>query len=151
MFSHASRDIRVVVHGDDFLILASQADIDWFVTEVKKEFEIKVSMIGPDTDRAKTLKILNRVITWDEEGILIEGDQRHPELLLDTLGMSDKVKAAPTPVEQGGKEQDDRDLDEKQATIYRSCTARANFMTQDRSDIQFSVKELSHRMARPHD
>ena len=33
--------------------------------------------------------------------------------------------------------------------MYRAMTARANYMSQDRSDVQFAVKELSRGMASP--
>ena len=40
-------------------------------------------------------------------------------------------------------------MDKKEATIYRGIVARGNYVSQDRSDIQFAVKELSRGMAIP--
>ena len=40
-------------------------------------------------------------------------------------------------------------LDQKEATKYRGLVARFNYVGQDRSDIQFAVKELGSAMANP--
>ena len=44
---------------------------------------------------------------------------------------------------------DDTELSPSEATQYRANVARGNFMSQDRSDIQYAVKELSRGMAAP--
>ena len=52
-FYHEDRDIRVVVHGDDFTALCTQVHADWLVAELKRHFELKVSGRlggGPDDD-----------------------------------------------------------------------------------------------------
>ena len=41
-FYHSSRDIAVVVHGDDFTTLATLDNIKWFESNLAKSFEIKV-------------------------------------------------------------------------------------------------------------
>ena len=40
-------------------------------------------------------------------------------------------------------------MDPVYTTKYRALTARGNYLGQDRSDIRFAVRELSHRMAKP--
>jgi hypothetical protein len=40
-------------------------------------------------------------------------------------------------------------LGKEEATMYRACVARANYLGQDRSDIQYAVKELCRRMSEP--
>ena len=42
VFYHCVRDLRVVIHGDDFNILGSDTQLDWFRGEMKKVYEIKV-------------------------------------------------------------------------------------------------------------
>ena len=44
---------------------------------------------------------------------------------------------------------DEKELDAKSTTMYRAATARGNFLSQDRFDIKFAVKELSRKMAKP--
>ena len=40
-------------------------------------------------------------------------------------------------------------LNSSDASVFRALAARANYLAQDRPDIQFSVKEIARRMARP--
>ena len=40
-------------------------------------------------------------------------------------------------------------LESREATMYRAHVARANYLSQDRSDIQFAVKELCRKMSAP--
>ncbi len=46
-------------------------------------------------------------------------------------------------------EQDVEELTPQDATIFRAIVARGNYMSIDRSDIRFAVKELARRMAKP--
>ena len=41
------------------------------------------------------------------------------------------------------------DLDRDEARRYRAIVARANYLSTERSDIQYSVKELSRYMSAP--
>ena len=43
----------------------------------------------------------------------------------------------------------ERKLGNREATQYRGLVARANYLCQDRSDIQFAVKELCRGMSEP--
>ena len=35
----------------------------------------------------KGVRILNRIVTWDEEGIRYEVDQRHADIIIRQLGL----------------------------------------------------------------
>ena len=50
-----------------------------------KRFKIKKQVIGEDPDLEKSGKILNRVITWNRDGITIEAHQRHVREILKGL------------------------------------------------------------------
>ena len=41
VFHHQQRDIRAVVHGDDFTMLGSRKQLDWFMGRVESKFELK--------------------------------------------------------------------------------------------------------------
>ena len=45
--------------------------------------------------------------------------------------------------------EEEKELDKSEARRYRGSVARMNYLGQDRSDIQHSVKELSKKMAQP--
>lgn len=81
-FWHEGRDVRVVVHGDDFTVLGDEEQLDWFRTKIAERFEVKFrARLGPGERDDKTVRILNRIVTWTEEGIEYEADQRHAEII----------------------------------------------------------------------
>jgi hypothetical protein len=148
-FHNAKRDMCLVVHGDDFTILGYDSDLDWLKVEMKKKFEIKTTRIGPARGDDKSLKLLNRIVEWTPQGIAIEGDQRHAELVVKDLELELTSKSVSTPYDGTDKAEDEEELSPAEATQYRSNVARGNFMSQDRSDIQYTVKELSRGMSSP--
>ena len=78
VFYHQGRQLRAVIHGDDFTILGYARDLDWFRNEIKARYEIKCkARLGPEVGDDKEVRILNRVVHWDSEGIKYEPDQRH--------------------------------------------------------------------------
>ena len=97
---------------------------------------------------------LGKVLTWEEHGVRYEADPRHAELVVKALGLAD-AKPAVTPGVSGQcdvrDEEDDSNpkLFGEEATAYRAVTARLNFLAQDRTDLQYAVKEVSRYMANP--
>ena len=67
------------------------------------------------------------------------------------LGLEEESKELTIPCEKGVKvlEEEEEYLDGKGSTKYRGMTARLNYLSQDRTDIQYAVKELSKCMANP--
>ena len=98
------------------------------------------------------MKILNRIIGWDnKKGIVYEADPRHIEIIVDQLKLKDaKAVATPGTKEEGTITNDcTQALDEQQASMYRAITARCNYISPDRPDIAYTVKELARNMSTP--
>jgi len=150
-FRHESREIRAVVHGDDFTLIGSRKSLDWFKSRIEGRFEIKYKgRMGPREEDMKSVRILNRIITWTDQGIEYESDQRHAEIIVKQMGLLANAKGVMTPGIRRKKEEiDETELGQRESSIYRGIVARANYLGQDRSDIKFAVKELSRRMAKP--
>ena len=108
--------------------------------------------MGERKEDIKSVRILNRIVTWTPEGIECESDQRHAEIIVKQMGLEPGSKAVATPalrmkideVKDGNEE-----LGNDQATVFRGIVARGNYLSRDRSDIRFAVKELSRKMAKP--
>jgi hypothetical protein len=67
---HPQRQIRLVVHGDDFTAFGGESDLDWYRGVLMGKFEAKVNgRIGPGRRDDKSMRALNRMIHWTEEGI----------------------------------------------------------------------------------
>ena len=140
------------MHGDDFTSLAQERDLIWLNEQFSNRFEIKnKGIMGPDSKDIKEVRLLNRIVAWDSDGIRLEADQRHPEILCKQLGF-EEANGVDTPGVHQSRDDDEQLqelLPDHQVTMLRACAARCNFLSLDRPDIQFSAKEVSRGMAHP--
>ena len=145
--------MTTVVHGDDFTTLATETDQQWFAAELKKRFSIKErGIMGPDSHDIKEIRLLNRVIGWEKDHIRWEADQRHGEILIESLSLKDAHGVQTPGIKENDKTVGENDSDllaPEDATAYRAGAARCNFLALDRPDIQFAAKEVSRSMAAP--
>ena len=153
LFYHEPRNLRCVVYGDDFTVLGPEEALDWFRKQMltRYEVEFKARLGGTATDDTAVF-LLNRPIEWIGDCITYEADQRHVEIISRDLGMGDKIRSTPFPYERPSAEEIAREpveLAGSEATMYRAMVARANYLSQDRSDIRYAVKELSRSMSKP--
>ena len=155
-FYHETEDIRVLVHGDDFMTLADETGQQFIEKILASRYDYKVvGDIGPDPQDGVEMTILNRTLRFDKktETIEYEADQRHAELIVLELGL-EHAKAVSTPSEKKCFEDMLADeispaLDEAQTTVYRSLTMRGSYLAQDRGDIAETVKTLARSMKEP--
>ena len=88
----------MAVHGDDFTVLGYPDDLEWLRIEMGKRFALKRrGIIGPSNGDTKSIKILNRIVEWTENGILYEPDQPHAELLVRDMGLKNESRSISTP------------------------------------------------------
>ena len=145
-----------LVHGDDFLSTASGSALSWLNNVLKSELEVKTEVLGPDGEAGckQQIQFLNRVLSWESSGIRYEADPRHAEIIINQLGLSGSSKSVSTPgvpattvrSEDGGE---NPRLPPTEASAYRGLAVRANFLSQDRFDLQYASNELSRWMAKP--
>ena len=152
LFRHESRNLATVVHGDDFLTAGEEANLEWLKLNMSKKLEIKTQMLGRN-QRQQQMTFLGRVLTREKAGFRYEADPRHDELVVQGLGLEDG-KPANTPGVPQSELRDEDDTSNppmagSEATAYRALTARLNFLSQDRPDIQYAVKEVSRYMGAP--
>ena len=70
VFWHPERELRCVVHGDDFNVLGWGQQLDWFWAKIKSKFLSKHrGRLGPGPFDLKAIRILNRIVEWSAEGI----------------------------------------------------------------------------------
>ena len=69
-FTHKTRDLRLVVHGDDFTVLGCSDDLDYLQKGIQTEFDLKVrGRLGGGQNDDKYMRILNRIIRWTDTGL----------------------------------------------------------------------------------
>ena len=106
--------LMTLVHGDDFVSVGSAAAASEFKGQLEARFEIKTQVIGaPGVEGGACAsstsggslgqcvqegRVLNRVVRWTPEGWETEPDQRHVDLIIKELGLSE-AKPVSTPGE----------------------------------------------------
>ena len=99
----------------------------------------------------RSVKILNRIITVNQNGFEYEPDLRHAELIIQELGLQN-AKPVITPwIETCYGSEAKCLLTEQYKKKYQSLSARLNFLALDRIDLQFTAKECARKMSAPNE
>ena len=142
--------VRLVRWGDDFSLSGRRSLCSTYQNEMGKHLLVKTTaVLGPNVEMGDVqevihLKRLVRLYPPGAEGgerWEIEADPRHVEILVSQMGLNNESKAVSTPGV--------RMTDEVDGTCYRSWTMRVSYLSQDRCELQFAVKELARRMQQP--
>ena len=88
-FHHPVKDIWCLVHGDDFVIVARGEGRAHAEAVLRAAYEVKVDVAGPEASDPKSIKILGRIVSYTDGGILYEADPGHMESVIADLGLND--------------------------------------------------------------
>ena len=159
LFHYPIQDVRMAVHGDDFVRLSDDDGLKHIDSLLKSKHTAKD--MGPlafeDSD-VKSLLCLNRVfrVGVDQTGqyLDIEPDLRHAPLIISESGCNANTEAVSTSRE---KSQDKLVLERRRSPIlqkdettrYRSARVRLSYLAQDRLDLAAAAKHLAQRMSEP--
>ncbi|CAE7546001.1 unnamed protein product [Symbiodinium natans] len=89
IFYNSATETRLLVHGDDFLILADDDGQAHVEKVLRKKYDLRVDgSIGPG-EKKQEFCVLNRLVRFDERSGVIsyEPDPRHAEIILKDLHM----------------------------------------------------------------
>ena len=87
MFVHMRRGLMVVVHGSDVHTVGDEEDLDWLLNTMKGVHQLKHrGRIGGGKGDTKSARVLNRIVEWRKEGIVVDADQRHIEIAAEVMG-----------------------------------------------------------------
>lgn len=68
LFIDESRDLRLSVHGDDFVCLGDEGAIAFLESKLKEKFKYRIDgKIGPDPDDGASMNVLNRALDLDDD------------------------------------------------------------------------------------
>ena len=128
--------------------MAGNSDnLDWFRGEITARMDVKFrARLSGDSGDDKSVRILDRIVEWTKEGIMYDADHRHAEIITREAGIIEGSKAVVT---LGTEVGDDEAKDGFEKSAYRSISGRANYLSQDRMDIQFAVKEICRKISDP--
>ena len=99
-FTHSGKEIKLLVHGNDFLVLADKEGQDYMTEVLGTRCEFRCDgMIGKES--GNHLTILNRIVCYKEDTgyVTFEVDPRHAEMIIRQLGL-EGAKSVSTPAEK---------------------------------------------------
>ena len=71
-------------------------------------------------------------MTWDDDGIHYEADQRHAEIIVQKLNLADGAATVTTAGVKTKLVDDEELLDSETPSMYKTLVARGNYMLIDR-------------------
>ena len=156
VFRHDELDIKLLVHGDGFLVLvlADQEGQEYMQEVLKEKYEYRCDgEIGKGS--GKYLTILNRIVSYEQETgrVTYEADPRHAEMIIRQLNLQ-TAKSVTTQKKKSSEVLASVGLPPvtaEQTTLYRSLVMRAQFLAQDRADLSEAVKSLTRKMKAPNE
>jgi hypothetical protein len=157
LFVHPGRDIRLLVHGDDFLVEMPADQAAFFESLLAKQYEFKrTGVFESDARSVQEAVFLNRVLRWEPQAgrMEIEADTRHAEVVVRSLGLQDAAPVS-TPAAKRTKADElttlagAQPLQDAEATLYRSLVMRINYIGQDRPDLSYTAGSLAAGMKAP--
>ena len=152
IYHHKGHDVKALVHGDDFMSTSSRTGAQWFQKQLERRFEIKSVLIGTGPQEVPEGRVLGRIVRAMTDGSWeYEADPRHAELLIRDMKL-EEAKGVSSPGEEERPweiEDHGEPLNPTEARNYRAAAARANYLAQDRADLQYAAKEACRGMAAP--
>ena len=115
-FHNSEKNIYCMVHGDGFVSTGTGKSLELLESVLSKEFKIKTSMMGPDKNDNKEIKMLNRIIKYTSSGIELEADLRHAELIVSQLGLENAKELTCPSAEEVKRDDDDELLNQEYTT-----------------------------------
>ena len=150
VFWHRQRDIKALVHGNDFVSSGEGAELEWLWKGLKSTSETKMTM-GKDDNMAKEARVLNRIVRWhSRKAITHEADPRHAAITIRGTGAENFNTISTPAAKETGRERMRRDdLNGRKAGKRDGRERRASFLAQDRMDIAYDTKEATRLMTAP--
>ena len=138
----------LLIHVDDILFAGEQQYIEEeLLLAMRKSFEISVQYL---TTPGSTFQFLRRTYEKTENGLKILPGKYAETMIEAYEKVMDKVKVQKLPCTQDMLEQDGATyLNPDLASLYRSIVGCGIYLSQERPDVAFTIKELAGAMANP--
>ena len=152
IFHNDESGTTIMVHGDDFVGVGRPEELAKTRKALEDKYKLKVEMLSGEKSDVQEVKILNKIVRWTSDGLELEADPRHAEIVIRELGLLEaKPISAPgaKPTKDELESADVEDLDKAESRRYRAIAARLNYLAPDRVDIGYATKEAARNMARP--
>ena len=96
LFKHPVTKVMIMVHGDDFVAVGHDKNLKSARSTLEDKYAIKVDTLGNGKDCVSEVKILNKIVKHTGDGIELEADPRHAEIVVRELGLENaKISRVP--------------------------------------------------------
>ncbi len=118
LFFNPQTQVSIMVHGDDFVAVGRKEHLKETRTGLEDKYKIKVDVLGSGPGCVNEVKILNKIVRYTPEGVELEADPRHAEIVVNELGLRNaKISRVPgakeTKLKGGAKQDEIQVLDEE--------------------------------------
>ena len=120
LFKHPGTKVMIMVHGDDFVAIGHDKNLKSARSTLEDKYQIKVDTLGKGTDCQSEVRILNTIVRYGDEGIEMEADPRHAEIVIKELGLKN-AKASRVPGTKAPAPKKDKDDDEDVEKVQLLC------------------------------
>ena len=145
VFRCTKTGIILIHHVDDIRAAGPESDL---AELLEKEFPKYCEIQCGDLERIGTaVEVLGRTKIRTKHAILTLADPRHIESIKQALGVKASDRSEVPSKQLNLLEVEP--LNEEQTKAYRSAVGSAIYLSSDRRDIQFAVKELARHMSAP--
>ena len=139
--------ICVLVHVDDVMFTGRQKPVDVFVNKLKEKFDVEISMITKHNDEFSFLK---RKYIYVPEGLLVRPGQYATRMIKTFEDKYGPVRKQRLPATSDIQDADGSNVvPHEDASVFRSIVGMGIYLSQERLDISFAIKELASKMASP--
>ena len=143
-----------MIYGDDAHVLADDDGQALVEKMMKARYAVKIrARLGFEEKDDKECTLRNRKVRINvlEDCTELEADPRHAQEIIKQMSL-EGGKSVTTPIQKEGKETAKLDLpvlDKERCKIFRSACMKACYLSFDRYDIQYTVKECAREMHMP--
>ena len=91
IYRHLEKQLRVWVHGDDFVPLGYIVNVRWLFVKLQEFwFVTNRGILGPPGyhECVQSTRVLARTVKWTADGITWEADPRHAEFIRKSFGVT---------------------------------------------------------------
>ena len=150
MFRHDERHLALCGHVDDLVIAGKEADIEWCLGQLRERFDICESGVFPTLhqDPKEPVRFLKRRHLFTPQGIVVMAHEKYVKGLIDLYQLQER-RGKPTPDGVTTGLDEGEELSGERKRLFRSALGTLLYVSQDRVDIQHSVRSLAQAMATP--
>ena len=147
-----SNDMMLLIHVDDVMFVGKESYVSQvFLPAIQARFEISQQHIERENDQIQFLKRTYELVNEEENPTLRVYPGKYAEEMVEKYeAMMGRVKTQQLPCGQEMLEPDGTSpLGVELAGLYRSLVGCGIYLSQERMDISFAVKELASSVACP--